>query len=96
MSICNFNFFNSARELKFRIYFGIGLTLASIAAAVAYVAVAAVNGTTMNNFNIDNIGDNLYLAAIMALLVTKWSVSLAVFSRKFRILYGETEADVLV
>ena len=78
-------------------YFGIGgLTLASVAAAVAYVAVAAANGTTMDNLNIDNIGDNLYLAAIMALLVTKWSVSLAAFSRKFRILYGDTETDVLV
>ena len=72
------------------------MTLASVAAAVAYVAVAAVNGTTMDNLNIDNIGDNLYLAAIMALLVTKWSVSLAVFSRKFRILYEETDTDVLV
>ena len=74
-------------------YFGIGgLTLASAAAAVAYVAVSAVNGTTLET----PIGDNLYLAAIMALLVTKWSISLAVFSRKFRILYEETETDVLV
>ena len=74
-------------------YFGIGgLTLASVAAAVAYVAVSAANGTTFET----PIGDNLYLAAIMALLVTKWSVSLAAFSRKFRILYGDTETDVLV
>ena len=71
--------------------FGIGLTLASAAAAVAYVAVSAASGTTM-----DPIGDNLYLAAVMALLVTKWSVSLAAFSRKYRISFEETEGDVLV
>ena len=82
---------HSEKSLKGMTALGIALTVASVIAALVYVAESIKLSIPM-----EPIGDNLYLGAVMAIMVAKWSISLAIFSWKYKVLYEEAETNILL